>query len=385
MRSLNVKVAGTWQKAKGVYVNVASVWNRVKIVWVRYAGQWRKTHVDVLIPAGSILIFRGSVIPTGFTRYTGADGRFIVGAGLSYSLNFAGGVPGVGYVGTLNTTGSHVGSGSITRNQYGGGVAGDKDNSVYAGSHNHTFNLSWTPTDVYKDYILIQANADTHVIPVDAAVLGHSLLSVNSELVNFDGINRFLRSSSSYGALGGSDTHYAYANSSTNGSHYHYSNSGGVGDSSVFGAGYITTGGHYHYTTGVLNLNTKYRYLSTWVNNSGIDIVGVENMIILWDQATIPSGYALCDGTNGTPDMRDYFLKIGTTANHNTSGGDNNASLTVTTNTAGAHSHASGTANGNPFSGSLHADTVNAHQHSMATSFSIEQVYKSLYFIMKLP
>jgi microcystin-dependent protein len=78
--------------------------------------------------------------------------------------------------------------------------------------------------------------------------------------------------------------------------------------------------------------------------------------IIMWSGAvnTIPSGWALCDGTNGTPDMTNRFV-MGT-ATPGSAGGSNSLSLTVNNmpshaHTAPSHTHASA-----------------AHNHSAATS-----------------
>ncbi|MCI5124043.1 MAG: tail fiber protein [Candidatus Electrothrix sp. AR5] len=71
--------------------------------------------------------------------------------------------------------------------------------------------------------------------------------------------------------------------------------------------------------------------------------------IIMWsgEIGSIPEGWALCDGTNGTPDLRDRFV-TGAGGNYNPSqqGGNSNHNHTIgisaeTTNTgaAGAHAH----------------------------------------------
>ncbi|MBI4931603.1 MAG: tail fiber protein [Bacteroidetes bacterium] len=53
-------------------------------------------------------------------------------------------------------------------------------------------------------------------------------------------------------------------------------------------------------------------------------------VICMWSGtiASIPAGWALCDGTNGTPNLNNYFIK-GTTvqANMNTTGGANATTL----------------------------------------------------------
>ena len=77
--------------------------------------------------------------------------------------------------------------------------------------------------------------------------------------------------------------------------------------------------------------------------------------IIMWSGAVdaIPEGWALCDGSNGTPDLRDRFI-VGAGGSYNVgdTGGANAVTLTadqmprhrhgsgtLTTNTTGSHNH----------------------------------------------
>lgn len=66
---------------------------------------------------------------------------------------------------------------------------------------------------------------------------------------------------------------------------------------------------------------------------SGGGISGIPSgVIFLWSgsQATIPTGYALCDGSNGTPDLRDRFvLGAGTTHEVGETGGSEEVTLTT--------------------------------------------------------
>ena len=73
----------------------------------------------------------------------------------------------------------------------------------------------------------------------------------------------------------------------------------------------------------------------------------VTGMIMLWSGSTgtIPSGWALCNGSSGTPDLRDRFVVgAGSTYAVDATGGSANATLpshthTGTTNTGGSHNH----------------------------------------------
>jgi len=139
--------------------------------------------------------------------------------------------------------------------------------------------------------------------------------------------------------------------------------------------------------------------------------------IVMWSGLLpeIPEGWALCDGTNGTPDLTDRFiLSVSAGENPGETGGSHTKTLSVsnlpshthsfTTDSAGAHSHslyisgmapehstgAKMEANGDDYGG--HIGSAGAHTHSGTTdaigsgsSFDIRPAYYKLAFIMKLP
>ena len=138
--------------------------------------------------------------------------------------------------------------------------------------------------------------------------------------------------------------------------------------------------------------------------------------IVMWSGslAEIPDGWALCDGTNGTPDLTDRFiLSVSASEDPGETGGSHTKTLSVsnlpshthsfTTDSAGAHSHslyisdmapehptgAKMEASGDDYGG--HIGSAGAHTHSGTTdatgngsSFDIRPKYYKLAFIMKL-
>lgn len=92
-------------------------------------------------------------------------------------------------------------------------------------------------------------------------------------------------------------------------------------------------------------------------------------MIMIWSGSvgSIPTGWALCDGTSGSPDLRDKFvLGAGSSYAVNATGGNKDATaishthtFSATTSTNGAHTHYTvsdiGLAGGNtPWEGGIH-------------------------------
>jgi len=77
---------------------------------------------------------------------------------------------------------------------------------------------------------------------------------------------------------------------------------------------------------------------------SGANLTGIEafvqGMIILWygNTGNVPNGFALCDGNNGTPDLRNRFVVgAGDTYNPDSTGGS--SSVTLSESQLPSHTH----------------------------------------------
>lgn len=104
-------------------------------------------------------------------------------------------------------------------------------------------------------------------------------------------------------------------------------------------------------------------------------------VILLWSGsvATIPSGWALCNGSNGTPDLRNRFV-VGAGSTYSVGDTGGSATSTLTTNELPAHTHslsASGTTSGqsaghtHTFSGTTSNMSANAsHTHTATVADS---------------
>ena len=100
-------------------------------------------------------------------------------------------------------------------------------------------------------------------------------------------------------------------------------------------------------------------------------------MIIMYNSATAPSGWYLCDGNNGTPDLRDRFIVgAGNSYSLNATGGSNTATDTVsisgsdTVSISGTTSATTGTKTFG-FASDANFVPINTHTHTFSGSDTV--------------
>lgn len=296
------------------------------------------------IPNGLIVPYAASgAAPSGWELFSSANGKMIRGAH-SGTISIGATTTGsTSKAGSTSTDGSHQGSRDVAFVSAGPPtIHTQAGNGDAAGGHSHTFTASGTAQDVYKEFQLIKALGRRVKFPANALLLGASSLSGLTQYES--STDRFLRANSSYGSTGGSSTLSMTTSSySTAGSHVHedYQISA-YGTGPAYGSLHVSGGSHSdHSGTITGTMNTKHYYLTAWGNASGyFDLV--TNGIAMYESFTPPNGWLLCDGTGGTPDLRQFFIRIGSVAQMGTNGGNNTvATVSGTTNTTGSHNHTS--------------------------------------------
>jgi microcystin-dependent protein len=123
--------------------------------------------------------------------------------------------------------------------------------------------------------------------------------------------------------------------------------------------------------TGAVTPTQAQMNLLSTLNQVGYGGIVPRRGIIMWSGtiAEIPSGWFLCDGQNGTPDLRDMFI-MGAGGEYNP--GDTGGAAEVTLTSAQMPNHAH-TFEGTTVSSGAHSHTMNsagAHTHNIRSDHS---------------
>lgn len=347
------------------------------------------------IPAGVILIWSGlnSTIPAGWTRETALDGKFPKGHG-AQNPNISGGSNTHTHTGDhTHTLNSH--NHSFSLNQYSVGAnngvdVGSSENG--SGKHSHgsatSSSMSGGSLQSIGSWSSVNQEPPNHrvifikpsgvVATILAGIIAHFNGSSSPLGWNFcDGGNstpdlrdKYLKGASAgadAGTTGGAITHqHTVTHQHTANSHSHTGTSPIMTGqwsrlSAANGASFpLKTHTHTITFTGV---DTSSNYIKTDAGASdsvepsykkmgliqcATPVLKV-GMVGLWlgSIASIPKNWQVCDGSNGTVDMRDVFIKIPTNLSGNgVIGGSNTHTHTPVSHThTGSHGH-TGTSDG---------------------------------------
>ena len=343
---------------------------------------WPEVPVELTIPDNLIILYPGGAggAPAGWEMYTAANNYNIIGAGDTYDVDDHG----AGNGAQTKSIGTNANHSPGTANF--GRVSGATSSSA-AGSHSHNTSISYTPP--YQNCYLIRATAAAEKFPANSAILSHAGDLSGGALANIYTGGRLLRAAAAV-TTGGSDSVTGASNTSA-GAHTHGT---GMGGTCAGGGKYRTSGsqGAHTHTPSITMTNNLYKYkLSAW-RNSADEFDNYAGVIAMWeDLDNIPDGWYLCNGANGTPNLRNKFIKlVGAGSEGSQGNGTVNASATTSHGAGtGRHNHildsGSGTVSGKTCNtasyAGLHGDT-NPGDHSMDTDYAWLPPYYALGFIM---
>jgi hypothetical protein len=354
-----------------------------------------------MLKPNTIIIWTGTnaSIPAGFSRETSLDSRHPKGTANATNPNVTGGnanhqhtspshthdIAAHTHTYTLgntnsNPTGSGSGSGALDGNHNHSGTSGAASAGTTVGTALTYADYSSEPPSI--DVIFIKATGSS-LIPDDGVLFWASTSTPATGYQFCDGTNgstdlrnKHLRGAGTGANAGGTggaltNTHTIAHTHTANGHTHTGANSGGPYNNGQCqnnsnGAYNLMSPSHVHFvnlTSGTQALNSyggsigqqaesniepAYTKLNPIQNISGSSAPLKVGMVAMWlgTLASIPSGWLICDGTNGTPDMRDRHLKASNSlSEHATTGGSNthtHASQTHSHTGSSTHTHGGG-------------------------------------------
>lgn len=344
-----------------------------------------------------------ATIPGGWIRETSLDTRFVRsvvnattdpgGTGGSATHNH----PFSAHSHTGNSH-SHTGGPTSGENLQNGNITGSSGQSLFANNHTHTITVTaaTTTTSANNASPTNWDNATAEppfLVVIFIKSLGTAGGFPASSLVYFNAAapsgwtahagsaNRWWKGAAGGGDGGGTGgtgdahTHTSAAHSHTSaGTHTHpltLSASGTVSTWAALGSGVTSAADHVHTGTVSGAIGPAYSGTATpssasgdmrppWkkllpIENTSGGTLRTLNVIAFWlgTIATIPIGWKICDGNNGTPNMLDVYAN-----------GAANSGEVGTTGGAATHTHAAG---------GSHTHSIDAHIHPNVTTPGAEQ------------
>lgn len=350
--------------------------NAVKKLFLNGNQIWQ----DAVLPVGIIIGYTGLTAPSGWSLFSSANDKLIVGAGNSYKVNTTGGSNSVSKALATTTAGAHTGTGFTSIGASGSIALGG---NATAGGHSHTLAVVGTLNPYRHQIGLIKALVETNM-PIGGIIFSASNISADIDAINVNTTSAFLSSNDSNRTLIGSDTLTLTGDTDTKGEHTHGTRDNGGGISS---SGYlsVSAGSHTHIVNISVVPQIKAKYLTAW-SNALSEVSICPNVIGMWESSVVPDGWAICDGTNGTPDLRDYFIRLGdvSTAGNVYNSGGNTTIPATSVPSGGSHQHKSKKTSGYGTLTVYHSDAVTHVHTTVANTVSIVPTYYALTFIMKL-
>lgn len=386
-----------------------------------------------MIAPNVILAWPGTnaAIPSGYTRETSLDGKYPKASG-GEAPNTTGGANTHTHTATTHGHTLTAHSHAVVLTHTSGPPNASNRNDTVADNHGHVSAnvdgtsggslqntvVTWSSVNQeppYYSLIFIKASGFT-LVPDDVIGLSNSAtVPTNFNFCNglngtIDLRNKYIKGAATgadAGTTGGALTHaHSVTHGHTANAHTHSGDSGLRDNSGNRGTGGGNTGatqGHRHTislsgTTDTVNDYTNttagstdtvepaYRKILAIQNTSGNLITPPIGLIALWlgSVATIPAGWYICDGTKGTPNLTDKFIKIANdTSEIGNTGGSNthsHSSISHTHTATGTHTHSGSTGGPNA---TLAADSggdgyaTGTHTHTLNSVSSQTAAYSN--------
>jgi hypothetical protein len=293
------------------------------------------------IPLNLVVCYdSAAAAPTGWQKFTDADGKHLKGVPSGGALGDGGGSTNLPVNVTCGSGGGHSSEGgtleSFVMNYY---PSNTKLGTDVAGAHQHILNETETYEPLARELVLIKCiAAGLMEIPQNAVVLSEAALA---GLSNVFTDNRLLKANVSSQDVGADSQSKA---GSSAGNHQHGDHQTNTSGASLVRWG-KASGAHTTALTLTMTPAMKRKLLSAWkAAAAAVSLVSGMVAMYVGDPADLTAYWALCDGTpkNGksVPDLRDYFIQLVVSGSEDTAGqGDNTVDVTYGGIHSFSHSH----------------------------------------------
>lgn len=366
------------------------------------------------VPIGGIIMLNGTTVPSGWALFADANGLFIKAWNDAVSpMELPGATGGsathAAFTGNTENGGAHQTSGTVefpvpvnftdTENgvilkKYEETTA-DKEEKA---EHLHTYDTGLLAPEVYRrEQVLIKKTGSSSLtFPSDGMVFGLSTLSVQNLVRSTAFQGRLLKAAAANVSAGVANEFVSVTSGSADDTHDHHTETNFSNQSREIdftidwyepGEG---GGPHTHAFNMAVSKELRRFKLSAFAGTA--DFTVGPGTIIMWDGATtgspdpLPTDWVLCDGTNGTPDLRGFYVEVAAEGEEETSTGDN--TLTVSTDGAEAivtHDHDGAETREAVKVQQIGHKNAQGHSHTVSASDDWEPPYYVLAFIMYKP
>ncbi|RLB60725.1 MAG: hypothetical protein DRH08_14970, partial [Deltaproteobacteria bacterium] len=288
-------------------------YGRYRVSGLRYDPEHYPSELSLpdgagVVPVGAILPLSGTVVPSGWAKYTAADGKFIVGAGDTYAvLDTGGSATHAGFSGSVDSDGGHQGSSTYT--VINNAFSGSSTLSYYTnkgsdqGAHQHTYSTGTITPDLYRrENILIQkTGGDGSEFPVEAQVFGLPGIAIPDLTRITTAAGRLLQAAAAHANDGLANQFVTMTSGSTSDAHTHHNVLGPFSNrewrvdfSQELHTPTSQGAAHTHDYTLALNRNVKRKTLALYAGTD--DYAVAPGMIVLWagSLGSLPADWSLC-------------------------------------------------------------------------------------------
>ena len=283
-----------------------------------------------IIPANSVIMVNGTysaAIGT-WDLYSDAVNKLIVGTidQANVGVSFASSGLSTSTAGTIGTGGSHTGSGLFGSGGSGNLTGYQDDGAAGAHSHTNTWNVDTLTANsdikpVHTTFTFLKTSSNTTSFPANTVhISATNIYSGTQQLATTS--NRYIvggNTRTNFPATSHSMTHTTTAESPSH-SHQNLTRFART-QSDVYGAlvqvasfNYYNPAHSHTLTKSVTLSNLRGKLLKIWL--AAASSIPKSSVVIMYcgDLSTLPSYWKVCDGTNGTVDMQNYFLGYATSS-----------------------------------------------------------------------